>query len=91
MIKVKKPFTNKDEEANLLSSEKFVLKDNVNGIVRHTRETLEAKSCWIEGDGSGMMGAKGDWPQIPFTHKWYKERMELQYSSHIKNQLKRRL
>lgn len=56
-IKVKKPYSNKDAQAELLHKEKFKLKDNVNEIVRDTKETLEDKNWIIEGDGTGMMGA----------------------------------
>ena len=90
-IKVKKPYSYKDAEDDLLMEEKFKLKDNVNGIVRDTRESLETRNFVIEGDGAGMMGAHKDWPQVPKTHIWYKRRMDLNLQNHNKNQLKRRI
>ena len=46
----------------MLRDEKFKLKDNVNGIVRETKESVEAKNYWIEGSSEGMMGASSGWP-----------------------------
>ena len=73
-IKIKKPYSNKTREADVLKEEKFKLKDAIHGIERNTADTLEEQNHAIEGDGSGMMGASEAWPQIPCGHEWYKQR-----------------